>query len=381
MTDERTALIVGAGIGGLAAGLSLRRAGWNIRVHERAGSPRELGFGLGLAPNALAALRELGVAEPVVRAGAGMGTVELRRVDGRLLRRFNLRVGLPAVVALRPDVHGALLDAVGEDALRLSSEAVGFTEDTDGVTVRFSDGTTDRGSIVIGADGVRSSIRRSLHPDEAPPRPSGFCAVRGVAYGAGGHLGDLSGVGYFGHGLEAATIRASHDAVYWFLSLRSRDVPETDPGAIVQRLSASFEPRLRAIHAATNPNDMRFDQLLQRRGRSAWGAGRVTTLGDAAHLLMPHTGQGAAQALEDAVALGLVLSSPGSPTEALRRYEAVRMRRTRAFVALGPRIARVTTTRNVAITAVRTLALRLTPESWFARATRGLMSDPHRELR
>jgi 2-polyprenyl-6-methoxyphenol hydroxylase-like FAD-dependent oxidoreductase len=245
-------LIIGAGIGGLAAGLSLRRAGWDIRISERAASPRELGFGLGLAPNALSALHELGVAEHVVRAGARLAKIELRRANGRVLRRFNVKVGLPAVVALRSDLHGALLAAVGDDALRLSKEAVSFSESRRGVT--------------------RDALR-------------------------------------------------------------------------------------------------------------TWGEGHVTLLGDAAHLLMPHTGQGAAQALEDAVALGLAMAGPGSVEQALRRYEAVRARRTRAFIRLGPRIARVTTTSNVAIKAVRSLALRLTPERLLALSARGFQRDPHRELR
>jgi 2-polyprenyl-6-methoxyphenol hydroxylase-like FAD-dependent oxidoreductase len=383
MSDRRTALIIGAGIGGLAAGLSLRRAGWDIRIHERATSPRELGFGLGLAPNALSALHELGVAEHVVRAGARLAKIELRRANGRVLRRFNVKVGLPAVVALRSDLHGALLAAVGDDALRLSSEAVSFSESRRGVTVHFSDGSADTGTILIGADGVHSTIRKRLHPNERSPRPSGFCAVRGVAYGVGDYLGGLSGVGYLDDAIEAATVRASSnaDAVYWYMSLRSQDVTDPGPMTILNQRCRDFEPALRAILLATKPDDMRFDHLFQRDALRTWGVGHVTLLGDAAHLLMPHTGQGAAQALEDAVALGLAMAGSGSVEQALRRYEAVRSRRTRAFIRLGPRIARVTTTSNVVIKAVRSLALRLTPERLLALSARGFQRDPHRELR
>ena len=104
MSNARTALIIGAGIGGLAAGVALRRAGWRIRIHERASGLRELGFGLGLAPNALAALNELGVAETVTSAGSRLAKVELRYANGQVLRRLNLQFGLPSVVALRPDL-------------------------------------------------------------------------------------------------------------------------------------------------------------------------------------------------------------------------------------------------------------------------------------
>jgi 2-polyprenyl-6-methoxyphenol hydroxylase-like FAD-dependent oxidoreductase len=383
MSDRRTALIIGAGIGGLAAGLSLRRAGWDIRIHERAASPRELGFGLALAPNALSALHELGVAEHVVRAGARLAKIELRRANGRVLRRFNVKVGLPAVVALRSDLHGALLAAVGDDSLKLGSEAVSFSESRRGVTVHFRDGSADTGAILIGADGVHSTVRKRLHPNERSPRPSGFCAVRGVAYGVGDYLGGLSGVGYLDDAIEVATVRASSDAdaVYWYMSLRSQDVTDPAPMTILNQRCGDFEPALRAILLATKPGDMRFDHLFQRDALRTWGVGHVTLLGDAAHLLMPHTGQGAAQALEDAVALGLAMAGSGSVEQALRRYEAVRSRRTRAFIRLGPRIARVTTTSNVAIKAVRSLALRLTPERILALSARSFQRDPHRELR
>ena len=84
-----TALIVGAGIGGLAAGLALRRAGWQVRIHERAANPRELGFALALAPNAMAALGELGLADTMIAEGVETTKAEIRRPDGRVIRTFN----------------------------------------------------------------------------------------------------------------------------------------------------------------------------------------------------------------------------------------------------------------------------------------------------
>jgi 2-polyprenyl-6-methoxyphenol hydroxylase-like FAD-dependent oxidoreductase len=245
----------------------------------------------------------------------------------------------------------------------LGSEAVSFSQDAGGVTLRLVDGSTDTGGVLIGADGVRSAIRRQLHDREPPPRRSGFCALRGVAYGVGGHLDSLAAVAYLDDGIEAAAARASRDAVYWYLSLLSRDVPADTrtPAAIVDRLIAGFEPPLRSIVSATMPDDMRFDELFERDPLPSWGGGRVTLLGDAAHPVLPHTGQGAAQALEDAVALGLALSGDAGIEPALRRYEQVRMRRTRKFIRLGPRIARVTTTRSALIQMARTAAIRIAP--------------------
>ena len=383
MTDRRTALIVGAGIGGLAAGLALRRAGWEVRIYERAANVRELGFALALAPNAMAALGELGLAETMVAEGVLARKAEVRQTDGRLIRAFAAHVGGPIVVALRQALHGALMTAVGSDALVLDSEAIGVAVSATGVSLALKDGRTAAGDVLIGADGVGSVVRRHLHPREPPSRPSGFCALRGVAYGVGDHLGDLAAVGYLGDGIEAATARASQNAVYWYLSLLAADVPgeERIPKAILERHTAAFDARFRAITSATLADDMRFDELLQRDPLSEWGTGRITLLGDAAHPMLPHTGQGAAQSLEDAVALGLVLGPPGDVTLALRRYERVRSRRTRRLVTLGPRIARVTTTRNPLVKLLRTTAVRWMPESVLVSTAPGRGRDPHRQLR
>jgi 2-polyprenyl-6-methoxyphenol hydroxylase-like FAD-dependent oxidoreductase len=377
---EPRALIIGAGIGGLAAGIALQRRGWEICIHERAANPRELGFGLLLAPNAIAALRELGVAEAVARGGVATGAVEIRRLNGEVLRRFDAQLGGPSVVALRRDLHGALLNAAGENALKLDSEAQTITQDPERVTLSLKNGNVDTGAVLIGADGVNSSIRRQLHPDESPPRPSGFSAIRGVAYGVSNYLGPLSAISYLDDGIEAAAARAGSDAVYWYISLLSREVGTTsDPAEILGRWCPLFDSPFRAILAATTPEDLRFDKLLQGNPLPSWGNGRVTLLGDAAHPVLPHTGQGAAQALEDAVALGLVLAPSGNIEEALRRYERVRMDRTRRFVKLGPRIARVTTTRNPLIQSARTLAIRLLPSRLLTKWAK--QGDPHRSLR
>jgi 2-polyprenyl-6-methoxyphenol hydroxylase-like FAD-dependent oxidoreductase len=383
MTASPVAIVVGAGIGGLAAAIALRRAGWKVHVYERTSSPRELGFGLLLAPNAMAALAELGLGDAIT-APTGAAGVELRRIDGTVIRRFTTSLGGPTVVALRPELHGALLHAVGKEALQLGSDVVSFEADADGVTVVCRDGRRDRGTILIGADGISSVVRKQLHPQEPPPRASGYCAVRGVAFGVSHQLGPLSAVGYFDAGIEAATVRAGRgDAIYWYMSLLAEEVSVEmrTPQAVLRHHLPYLEPRLQAILTATADHDMRFDALLQRDRLPSWGDGRTTLLGDAAHPVLPHTGQGAAQALEDAVALGLVLSPDVAIEPALRRYETVRRQRTNRFIQLGPRLARMTTTRSRLIGAVRSLGVRLVPERLVDLSVLSLGKDPHQALR
>ena len=136
----RRALIVGAGIGGLSAGIALRKAGWQVRIFERYPSPSELGFGLGLAPNAMAALGELGVGGVVQARGFEPATGELRRMNGVVLKRIALPRGMlggPMVMAMRPALHGALLDAIGAGSITAGAAATGFTVQDARVTLHF----------------------------------------------------------------------------------------------------------------------------------------------------------------------------------------------------------------------------------------------------
>ena len=383
MMDSRDAIIVGAGIGGLAAAIALRHAGWRVRIYERATQARELGFGLLLAPNALAALRELRVADALARAGVAAGPMEIRRIDGTRIRRFNRPLGGGSIVALRSELHGALLDAIGDTPLIFNSEAATVTDGARGATLHFGDGRSETAAFLIGADGVDSAVRRAVHPDEAPPRPSGYTALRGVAYGATRHLADLQAVAYLDKGIEVAAVRAGTrgDAVYWYVSRLTADVPaHSTAAALIEELARRGDLLLRGVLEATKAEDVRLDALLRRDPLPNWGRGCITLLGDAAHPMLPHTGQGAAQALEDAVALGLAMDGRRPVDDALRLYEAVRERRTRRFVGLGPRIARMTTTHNRMIDALRTTLLRAVPEGLAARAGYGA-GDPHRRLR
>lgn len=365
----RDALIVGAGIGGLAAGLALRRAGWTVRVLERASSRRELGFALLLAPNATYALRQLGVADAVLSGGGIATRGEMCRADGTPLKRFDLErvrelLPDPTATVLRPVLHGALLDALGADALLLGSEVTGFETDASGVVVVLADGRRMHASVVIGADGIGSVIRRQLHPDEPPPRRSGLFGLRGVAHEVAHHLQDSSGAQYFGRGVEAGLGHAGGGTVYWYLSVLASAVARygPEPRRLLEQCAGTFHERFRAIAFATAPGDMRLDECVDRPPLVGWGRGPITLLGDAAHPMLPHAGQGAAQALEDAVALGRVLGRSSDPEAGLREYERTRAPRTAAVVRLSRRNARLSALDGAVTCWMRDALIRLIPE-------------------
>ena len=369
----RTARVIGAGIGGLSAGVALRRAGWNVRIFERTAAPRELGFGLALAPNAVKALGELGLADAVMARGYAPTRArgEIRRMDGTVLKRADLPVreafGGPMVVALRPALHGVLLEAVGADALNTGAEASGFEAHGDRVAVELANGTAAEGDVLIGADGVASIVRRTLHPSERPPRSSGIVAVRGAVHGMVHHLADFWGIYYVGRGLESFLVRASDTGIYWALSLAREIVPAgmDDPRAVLAFMSPHMDATFRAVTSPTE--DLRYDELVDRDPIPQWGRDRVTLLGDAAHPMLPHTGQGAAQAIVDAVSLAKGLAGATDVERALRSYEGERQKKTAALVGQGRRTARVMRMTNPIACSIRDVMLRLMPMETFAK--------------
>jgi 2-polyprenyl-6-methoxyphenol hydroxylase-like FAD-dependent oxidoreductase len=151
-----------------------------------------------------------------------------------------------------------------------------------------------------------------------------------------------------------------------------------DATSVLRRWTPHFDAQFEAITRASSPAQMRLDELFERDPLREWGRGPVTLLGDAAHPMLPHTGQGAAQALEDAVGLGRALRETAEPIAALRRYEDVRSRRTAQVVKSGPRIARTTTTRNPFIGAVRNAVIRMIPETILVRAFTGSAGEQKR---
>ena len=371
----RSAIIIGAGIGGLSAGIALRRAGWDVRIFERSASLRELGFGVGLAPNAMAALADLGVAREVLARSFEPTCAEGRRPSGKALKRATIPRGVlggPFVVAMRPALYGALLEAAGIETVTAGSEAARFSMNRDGVALHLATGSTVEGDLLVGADGVHSVIRRQLHPSEPPPRPSRIISVRGAVDGAVGHLGGMDALYYLGPGIESAFIRASATGIYWFLAVaeelvsaevrRSADAssPSDAAAEILAYIAPRFDASFRAITAATS--ELRYDGVLvDRDPLPSWGAGRVTLIGDAAHPMLPHTGQGAAQAIVDAVTLGKMLTGDTDVERTLRAFEAERQPKTAALVRQGRRTARFMRIRNPIVCYAREIALRALP--------------------
>ena len=367
-------LVVGAGIGGVTLALALRRAGFETVVYERAPAPREVGAGIVLWGNAIAVLRSLGVAEAVLAAAGPMGEGELRAADGRVLSRqrvalWDRALGETSATLHRAELLEILLAALPGAPVRFGHECVEVAPGPERVALRFANGVRDEGDVVIGADGIHSAVRRSL-VDEPPPRYAGYTCWRAVV----SVPESLVPEGYlcetWGRGRRFGWLRLAHGRVYWFATV---DAPagghDASPAAALEELARGFAGwwgPIPALIAATEPERLLRNDILDRPPRRGLGRGRVTLLGDAAHPTTPNIGQGACLAIEDAAALARELGR-GAAEAALRRYEKLRHARTAEIVRFSWRLGRVGQWSNPTLCALRDRALALTPMSAIRR--------------
>ena len=380
MTSPPRILVAGAGIGGLTAALALRRAGCEAEVFERTPVLRPVGAGIVLAINALLGLRSLGLYERVAAAGTPIESARLVTAGGRPIARTDFsplvrELGVAAIAFHRAELHRVLLDAVG-GGVRLDAEGVGFEQAGGEVRLALADGEVVSGDALVGADGLRSAVRRVLL-GEAAPRYSGYTSWRAVTPGGLGLVPRGATTESWGAGRRFGTVGLTGGRTYWFAVENAPEggADEGDPrGHLLERFGGWHAPIRELLEATPGEAIVRTD-IHDREPVATWGAGRVTLLGDAAHPMTPNLGQGACQAVEDAVVLADELAGGGSLEAAFRRYEARRRERTRAVVLQSRRFGRIAQWSNPLARAVRDLGLRALPESATLRPLRAFLSE------
>ncbi|MEQ8766528.1 MAG: FAD-dependent monooxygenase [Planctomycetota bacterium] len=366
--SKRDILISGAGIGGASAAIALRRRGHDVIVFERSPQPREVGAGITLWPNALAALDRVGLAEPIRAAGRSIDFAEVRTEDGRRLFEADLRplwrrFLRPGIGIHRGELLRILVEAVPEESLRTDSEVTGFDATAEGVIIFLASGEEIEGTALVGADGLHSTVRKQLHPDGLL-RASRSVAWRGVVSGFKDAFGSDRTCAVLGRGLQAGVVPIGSDRHYWFICFtvsRSLEVLGDEASALFEeRVKALWSP-LREMIAASEPPHVA--ELFDREPIRSWGSGRVTLLGDAAHPTTPNLGQGACQALEDAVVLAETYR-PEDVAASLRAYESRRFAKTTRIVRESRRMGRILQLENTLTRRLRDLAIRFLPTRW-----------------
>lgn len=352
-------IVIGAGVGGLAVARALLAAGHRVRVYEQARVMRTGGAGLSIFSNGAAVLNDLGVSLDGV--GGRFDRIDALTSDGRLRLRSDMahaaaRYGFPNRSISRRVLLERLAEGLPGDLIRYGAACRNVTQDGERVTVTFDDGSTATGDLLIGADGHHSVVRRELW---------GEVPVQATTFGTWQALSRIdidltrTHVHLMITGREGACglIPAGDGLLQWWF-----DVPWTPgtprpaaPLAELRRRFGHWASPVPEVLAQASEDDLDFFGHHWQKVRPVWGKGRVTLLGDAAHLMPPTLGQGANQTLEDVWVLSRELARGGDLAGRLRAYEKARY----PHVSLVSRMAR----RNPANVRIPPLVGRLIPET------------------
>jgi 2-polyprenyl-6-methoxyphenol hydroxylase-like FAD-dependent oxidoreductase len=341
--DPKPALIAGGGIGGLAVALGLAQKGIRSVLLEKASALGEIGAGIQLGPNAFHAFDYLGVGEAArnmavyvdhLRLMDAMTAEEICHVD--LGEAFRTRFGNPYAVVHRGDLHGVFLKACRDSGLielRVSSEVVGYDQDESSVTAKLASGDRITGSLLIGADGLWSNIRKQVVGD-GKPRVSGHTTYRSVipTKQMPEDLRWNAATLWAGPKCHLVHYPLSGWKVFNLAITCHNDAPEPVAGKPVSKeevmkgFAHIHERALEIIHHGIN---WKLWVLCDRDPTERWIDGRVVLLGDAAHPTLQYLAQGACQAMEDAVCLSHMLGNHANDHErGLQEYLEQRFPRT-----------------------------------------------------
>jgi 2-polyprenyl-6-methoxyphenol hydroxylase-like FAD-dependent oxidoreductase len=361
MTSAKVhAIIIGGGIAGPAIALFLKKIGITSAIYEAYPHIDDIGGGMQIAPNGMNVLKEIGVAERIVKSGALAAEMCFRNDHGRFLARIRNgrteKCGQPAVAIARSILHQILVDEVEQQGIRVEYQKrlKNITEtNSKRVIAQFEDGTTAEGDFLIGADGLRSRTRDILLPNSPKPFYTGMLGIGGFAAQSAipasnprdkttMHMTFGPG-GFFGY---CNCSPSEESALLWWSNLpRAKELSKAELAAIS---TEDMRQELLAIHKdwhepietlLMNTHSLFKGGIYDIATLPTWHSDRTVLIGDAAHAMGPHTGQGASMALEDAMYLAKLLrQSPGQFPQVFAQFERDRRPRVEQIIAQTRRI-------------------------------------------
>jgi len=341
--------VIGGGIGGTSAALSLLQSGVDVQVYEQAKELREVGAGIQISPNASRVLHRLGLAEALAEMGVKPLAWRQRRwQDGRTLLRTPLAetmeaaFGSPHYQMHRADILRTLVTALPSDRVHIGHRLSDLVDHGDRVEAQFENGARINADVLVGADGIHSTVRRILFGPEQPHFTGCMCYRGLVPAERLAHLEiPVEAQIWMGPGQHFVHYYVCNKRLLNFVAIIDRDTwtkeSWTDRGDIADAIALyeGWHPQLQGILQAVDETFVWA--LFDRPPMKRWSIGRITLLGDACHAMLPFMAQGAAQAIEDGATLAACLAKRGKKdvADALTLYETHRLPRTSRVQALA----------------------------------------------
>ncbi|MEM0961042.1 MAG: FAD-dependent monooxygenase [Bacteroidota bacterium] len=371
--SPRTAAIIGGGIGGLSTAIALRQIGIEATVYERAPVLGEAGAGISLWPNATRALRQLGVLDRVLDTAGPIAALSVRHPVGRTLLRAPIdTTDAPAVCVYRPHLIDALRSALPPEALRTGRPLAEVTGDG---RLRFANGSKVDADLVVGADGIRSTVRRFVTGSDEAPVYRGYPVWRGIGPLPSSFVpGEIAET--WGDGLRFGLLDVGDGRAYWYATAsrpQGSDLPTAEARRqVVLDTFARWHAPIEEVVTSTPAEAVLYGDTFDLPPLRGWRRGRTVLIGDAAHPTTPNLGQGGGMAIEDAVALAVHLRRRPLD-DALDAFERARYRRTARVTRESLWTGRLGQAHGP-VARLRDLATRLTPGAAYARRSRWLFA-------
>jgi len=344
LSDKHIA-IIGAGIGGMTAAVTLAKKGVKVSIFEQAPELSEVGAGLTITPNATKGLMYLGLEKQMKEVGMAHKQQGVRHFEtGEMIvplergEKMLEKYGAYQFQAHRADVHDVLIDELklhNSNTIYTNHELIDLNEKNNSVELVFSNNETYEVDFVIGADGNRSAVRKIILGDD-DPQFAGYVAWRGlvpVELLGEDDFDECGSSAFIAPGRVFARYLVRNGELYNYVAFLATDEWAEEGWAIpskvdiVMDIFSDYNQQVKNIIAATPANDLFKWGIFAREPVSKWSTKNITLLGDAAHPLEPFMGQGASLAIEDGVVLGRIIEDSESSDEIVSRYEAARIER------------------------------------------------------
>lgn len=340
-------IVIGAGIGGLTAGIALSQVGYDVEIYDRVSELRPVGAGISLWSNGVKILNRLGLGAEIAAIGGEMNQMQYRTKTGELLNDIDLmplilQVGQRPYPVARRDLQHLLLKAFPGD-VQLNHRCLDVEEDATGVTAIFENGHHARGDVVIAADGIRSTLRTYVLDQPVMPKYGGYINWNGLVASSEDLAPEKTWMIYVGNNQRASMMPVADHRLYFFFDVPLPSDTPAYPEQYRSELKGYFQgwadPVQRLIDGL-DPQETARPVIHDVGPLKRFVRGRVALLGDSAHATCPDLGQGGCQAMEDGwVLTNYLISTTVSVEDALQRYEAERMTRANAVVEKARRRA------------------------------------------
>lgn len=367
--------IIGGGICGLTTALALEQRGFSPTVYEAASEYRPVGAGILLQTNALLVFERLDIADRILSTGVSLNDTRILSASGRTLKRFDLddvertHFGYGYVAIHRGDLQQILLDEL--DSPVKTDKVCAAVEGTDSPVAQFEDGTQIQPDILVGADGINSNVRDAIVPD-IELRSLNTTVFRAITTCRLSEHHRARGLEVWGDGTYTGGAPIDADRFYWFATVPNQlETATTDPKNLTEQLHRYYknfpEPIPTVINSFDPDENIITTGLRDVPPLDNWSRGSVVLAGDAAHGMLPFAGQGAAQAIEDAIALATALNTHAEHAVAFEAYERERKQRADQIRSESHWLGKLGAIQSKLGCRIRNFAANLIPNSVFRR--------------